>query len=230
MIDRPTVLARIMAHRLIAIVRAAEADPLLPVAEALLAGGVKIVEFTLTTPGALEALRAARRRFADALILGAGSALNADAAQSAIEAGAQFIVAPHLDPAIIRLCHRDEYNVPAIPGALTPTEILAAWEAGADLIKVFPASLGGPRYVREVLAPLPHVQLVPTGGVTAANVVEFLSAGAIAVGVGSSLVDKAAVMAGDWPALTERARQFITLVSQAERVAPAGLSPGNERG
>lgn len=230
MMDRSTVLARIRAHRLIAIVRAAEADYLLPVAEALHAGGVKVIEFALTTPGALEKLQAARQRFADALILGAGSVLNADAAQGAIEAGAQFIVAPHHDPAIIRLCHRDRYNVPVIPGALTPTEILAAWEAGADLIKVFPASLGGPRYVREVLAPLPHVQLVPTGGVTTENVVEFLSAGAMAVGVGSSLVDKAAVTAGDWSALTERARRFITLVSQAERVAPAGPSPGDERG
>ncbi len=223
---RQRVLDRIAGHRLIAIVRVTAADQLLPVAEALHAGGLQVIEFTLTTPGALEALRAARERFADASILGVGTVLNADVAQSAIEAGAQFVVAPHFDPDIIRLCHRGGYDVPVIPGALTPTEILAAWQAGADLIKVFPASLGGPRYIREVLAPLPHVRLVPTGGVTLENVVEFLSAGAVAVGVGSGLVDKAAVAAGDWPALTERARRFVALLSEAGHASPAGPLPG----
>lgn len=217
--DRREVLDRIITHRLIAIVRVADADHLLPVAEALQAGGVEVIEFTLTTSGALEKLRAARRRFGEALTLGAGTVLDAGAAQSAIEAGAQFIVAPNLNPAVIRLCHGPKHNVLVIPGALTPTEIVAAWDAGADLIKVFPASLGGPGYIREVLAPLPHLRLVPTGGVTADDVVEFLKAGALAVGVGSALVDKMVVAASDWSALTERARRFVALISQAERVA-----------
>lgn len=224
--QRQRILDRIVGHRLIAIVRVTAADQLLPIAEALHAGRLEVVEFTLTTPGVLEKLRAARQRFADALILGVGSVLSADMAQGAIEAGAQFAVAPHFDPGIIQLCHQDRYNVPVIPGALTPTEILAAWQAGADLIKVFPASLGGPRYIREVLAPLPQVRLVPTGGVTLENAVEFLSAGAVVVGVGSGLVDKAAVAARDWPALTERARQFAALLSQAGRASPAGPFPG----
>jgi len=214
MMDRHAVVAGLLARRLIAIVRVPDAAQLLPVAKALHAGGVEVIEFTLTTPGALEQLRAARAHFGGALILGAGTVLDAGLAQQAIEAGAQFIVAPNFDPAVVRLCHRHRYDVPVIPGALTPTEIVAAWTAGADFVKVFPAGLGGPSYIREVRAPLPQVQLVPTGGVTAENVVEFLRAGAVAVGVGSSLVDKAAVAARDWPALTNRARRFVALISE----------------
>ena len=214
MMDRHAVVAGLLARRLIAIVRVPDAAQLLPVAKALHAGGVEVIEFTLTTPGALEQLRAARAHFGGALILGAGTVLDAGLAQQAIEAGAQFIVAPNFDPAVVRLCHRHRYDVPVIPGALTPTEIVAAWTAGADFVKVFPAGLGGPSYIREVRAPLPQVQLVPTGGVTAENVVEFLRAGAVAVGVGSSLVDKAAVAARGWPALTNRARRFVALISE----------------
>ncbi len=214
MMDRQAVVACLLARRLIAIVRVPDAAQLLPVAEALQAGGVEVIEFTLTTPGALEQLRAAREHFGGALILGAGTVLDAGLAQQAIEAGAQFIVAPNFDPAVVRLCHRHRYDVPVIPGALTPTEIVAAWTAGADFVKVFPAGLGGPSYIREVRAPLPQVQLVPTGGVTAENVVEFLKAGAVAVGVGSSLVDKAAVATRDWPTLTNRARRFVALISE----------------
>lgn len=214
MMDRQTVVAHIIACRLIAIVRVPDPAQLLPVAEALHAGGVEVIEFTLTTPGALEQIRVARERFGDALVVGAGTVLDVEMAQQAIEVGAQFIVAPNVDPAVIRLCHRRRYNLPVIPSALTPTEIVAAWTAGADLIKVFPASVGGPGYIREVLAPLPHARLVPTGGVTTENVMEFLNAGAVAVGVGSSLVDKAAVAAKDWPTLTERARRFVALIAE----------------
>jgi 2-dehydro-3-deoxyphosphogluconate aldolase/(4S)-4-hydroxy-2-oxoglutarate aldolase len=213
-VDCQAIVAHIIACRLIAIVRLADADLLLPTAEALRAGGVEVIEFTLTTPGALEQLRVARQHFGDTVILGAGTVLDAEAARQAAEAGAQFIVAPNVDPAVIRLCHRRRYNLPVIPGALTPTEIVAAWTAGADLIKVFPASVGGPGYIREVLAPLPHVRLVPTGGVTTENVTEFLNAGAVAVGVGSGLVDKAAVAAKDWPTLTERGRHFVALAAE----------------
>ena len=216
MMDRHAVVACLLARRLIAIVRVPEAAQLLPVAEALHAGGVEVIEFTLTTPGALEQLRAARAHFGGAVVLGAGTVLDAGLAQQAIEAGAQFIVAPNFDPAVVRLCHRHRYNVPVIPGALTPTEIAAAWTAGADFVKVFPASLGGPSYIREVRAPLPHVPLVPTGGVTAENFVEYLKAGAVAVGVGSSLVDKTAVVTRDWPTLTNRARRFVALISEED--------------
>lgn len=214
--DRHAVVACLLARRLIAIVRVPDAAQLLPVAEALHAGGVEVIEFTLTTPGALEQLRVARAHFGGAVILGAGTVLDAGLAQQAIEAGAQFIVAPNFDPAVVRLCHRHRYNVPVIPGALTPTEIVAAWMAGADFVKVFPASLGGPSYIREVRAPLPHVQLVPTGGVTAENFVEYLKAGAVAIGVGSSLVDKTAIVTRDWPTLTNRARRFVALISEED--------------
>ena len=216
MMDRHAVVAGLLARRLIAIVRVPDAAQLLPVAEALHAGGVEVIEFTLTTPGALEQLRVARAHFGGAVVLGAGTVLDAGLAQQAIEAGAQFIVAPNFDPAVVRLCHRHRYNVPVIPGALTPTEIVAAWTAGADFVKVFPASLGGPGYIREVRAPLPHVPLVPTGGVTAENCVEYLKAGAAAVGVGSSLVDKTAVVTRDWPTLTNRARRFVALISEED--------------
>jgi 2-dehydro-3-deoxyphosphogluconate aldolase/(4S)-4-hydroxy-2-oxoglutarate aldolase len=142
--------------------------------------------------------------------------LNERAARQAIDCGAQFIVSPHFNPVIIDLCHSAEVDVPVIPGALTPTEIQLAWEAGGDLIKVFPASLGGPRYIREVLAPLPHLRLLPTGGVGMENLGDYLGAGAVAVAVGSSLVSSEIAAAGDWKTLAGRARRFAGLAAAVE--------------
>lgn len=211
---RQAILARIDRSRLIAILRADRAEVLLPAAQALLAGGVDVVEFALTTPGAIDQIRAARRRFGPELVLGAGTVIGMAAAEAALAAGAQFLVAPCLQLPVLHLCHRYRRDVLLIPGVLTPTEIVAALDAGAELVKLFPASLGGPGYLRELLAPLPHVRLLPTGGITLENARAYLDAGAVAVGVGSSLAGRGLLSAGDWPALTERARAFSAVANR----------------
>jgi len=202
------ILNRLLAHKIIAIVRLDQSEALLNVAEALQAGGLTLIEFTLSTPGALDLLKVASARFGPEVLLGAGTVLDPETARLAILAGAEFIVTPTLNLETIKLCRR--YGKPIIPGALTPTEILAAWEAGADLVKVFPISaMGGPAYLRALLAPLPQLRLAPTGGVSAANVVEYLQAGASAVGVGGKLVDRNTVARGDWPAITAEAQRLV---------------------
>lgn len=205
-------LERIGQRRLIAIIRADQAEKLIPAAEALLAGGIEVVEFALTTPGALSQIKAARQRFGPALLLGAGSVMGAAAAEAALAAGAQFLVAPCVQAHVLALCQ--QRGVLLIPGALTPTEIVAAIEGGASLVKLFPASLGGPSYVREVRAPLPGARLVPTGGVTLENATAYLDAGAAALGVGSSLVKRSLLAAGDWPALAELASMYSRLAAR----------------
>jgi 2-dehydro-3-deoxyphosphogluconate aldolase/(4S)-4-hydroxy-2-oxoglutarate aldolase len=195
---------------LIAILRADAPDALLPAAEALLAGGVDVVEFALTTPGALEQIRAGRLRFGAGLLVGAGTVLGPAAAEAALAAGAQFLVAPCVQGPVLDSCR--QRGALLIPGAFTPTEIVAALESGAELIKLFPASLGGAGYLRELRGPLPHVQLVPTGGVTMDNARAFLSAGAVALGVGSSLADRKLLAEGAWPVLTQRAREFCRAI------------------
>lgn len=219
--DRPSVIARLLARRVIAVVRVGKAGLLLRVAEALMAGGVSMIEFSLGTPGALEQLESAAVRFGHSAVFGAGTVLSDPMARRAMDAGARFIVAPNLNPAVIQVCHRKPHDVVVIPGGLTPAEIQAAWEMGADLVKVFPARLGRPTYIREVLVPLPAVRLVPTGGITLDNAGEFLQAGAAAVAVGCSLVDERVVESGDWSALEDRARLLIGRIRQAE--PPFGL-------
>lgn len=189
-------------------------------AQALLDGGVTTLELTMTSPGALDALTLLRQKipaFSDgAAALGMGSVLNPEMAAAAIVRGAQFIVAPVLD--LPTLEHCVERDVPAIPGAFTPTEIQTAWTAGAAVVKVFPATKLGPGYFRDLLAPLPHLKLMPTGGVDLENCGEFIRAGAIAVGVGSALVHKDWIASENWTALTEQARRFQSAV-RAERTA-----------
>jgi 2-dehydro-3-deoxyphosphogluconate aldolase/(4S)-4-hydroxy-2-oxoglutarate aldolase len=209
-------LERIGQRRLIAILRADQAETLIPATEALLAGGVDVVEFALTTPGALEQVRAARQRFGAEVLLGAGTVIGAPAAEAALAAGAQFLVAPCVQAPVLDLCQ--QRGALLIPGALTPTEIVAAIEGGAELVKLFPASLGGPSYLREVRAPLPGARLVPTGGITLENAKAFLDAGAAALGVGSSLVERSLLAAEDWPALTELARTFSCLAAPGPAV------------
>jgi 2-dehydro-3-deoxyphosphogluconate aldolase/(4S)-4-hydroxy-2-oxoglutarate aldolase len=206
------ILKRLMEGKVVAVVRLDSGDQLVKVAEALNAGGISAIEFTIPTPGALDMIKQATAYFGDAVIMGAGTVLDPETARAAILAGAQFIVTPALNPKTIELCHR--YGKPIIPGAMTPTEILTAWEAGADMVKVFPADSLGPAYLKAVLAPLPQVRLAPTGGISADNAAEYLKAGATALGVGGKLVDKSAVAKGDWAALTAEAQRLMEVVRQ----------------
>lgn len=205
--DKIDMLKGMVDTGVVAIVRLNSSESLTRVAEAIAEGGVRFIEFTMTTPGALEVLGKVTERFGDDVIFGAGTVLDAETARAAILAGARFVVAPNLNPEVITLCNR--YSVPAMPGALTPTEIMQAWDLGADVVKVFPCSAFGPDYIKAVLAPLPHVKLAPVGGVELGNVAEYMRAGAACVGVGSSLVNSKLIANGDWAGLTERARGFI---------------------
>ena len=199
----------------IAVVRLRDLSQAVPLTEALVAGGVRAVEFTFTNPAAADAISAACDALGARALIGAGSVLDAETARVAILAGAAFVVTPTVSLPVIRLCQR--YGVATIIGALTPTEILTAWEGGATYVKVFPASLGGPRYLRDVLAPLPQVKLIPTGGVDLANAGEFIRAGASAVALGSNLVDPGAVAAGQWETITARARAIVEEVARARQ-------------
>jgi 2-dehydro-3-deoxyphosphogluconate aldolase/(4S)-4-hydroxy-2-oxoglutarate aldolase len=201
------ILTQLIEGKVVAVVRLDSGEQLVNVAAALKAGGITAIEFTASTPGAIDMVKEAAARFGEQVLLGAGTVLDPETARAAILAGAEFIVTPALNLATIELCRR--YGKPIIPGALTPTEILTAWQAGADMVKVFPASVMGPGYLKAVLAPLPQVRLVPTGGVSADTAAEYLKAGAVAVGVGGKLVDKAAVARGDWQAITAEAQRLL---------------------
>jgi len=200
----------IRSSGVIAILRARRSEQLLAAAEAIRAGGVAAIEVTLTTPGAMTVISEANTHFGDEITFGAGSVLDAESARAAILAGAHFIVAPTLKPSVIELCRR--YSVPVFPGAYTPTEILTAWELGADMIKIFPASVGGPTFIKGIKAPLPQIELVPVGGVTLDNTTDFVRAGASAVGVGSDLLDPKLLADQDWNGLTQRASRFVNEV------------------
>jgi 2-dehydro-3-deoxyphosphogluconate aldolase/(4S)-4-hydroxy-2-oxoglutarate aldolase len=201
----------------IAILRAKSSEQLLAAADAIRAGGVCAIEVTMTTPGALAIIEQARglysrARYSQEVFFGAGTVLDPESARAAILAGAQFVVSPSLKPAVIELCHR--YSVPVFPGVYTPTEILTAWELGADMVKIFPASVGGPGFIKALKAPLPQVEMVPVGGVNLGNTADFIRAGSAAVGVGGELLDAKLLEAKDWPALTDRARQFVEAVAK----------------
>ena len=195
---------------IIAIMRANRSDQLVAAAEAIWAGGVQAIEVTMTTPGALEVIAAATEKFQGQVLFGAGSVLDPETARAAILAGADFVVAPMLNVEVIRLCNR--YGVPVMPGCYTPTEALTAWEAGADMIKLFPADALGPKFVKALLAPLPQLEIVPVGGVDLTTAADFIRAGAAALGVGSSLITPSLLDAGDLAELTRRAAAFIDVV------------------
>jgi 2-dehydro-3-deoxyphosphogluconate aldolase/(4S)-4-hydroxy-2-oxoglutarate aldolase len=197
----------------IAVVRLEDSARLRPVAEALAAGEIRAIEVTMTMPGAIDALAALNGALGERLVVGAGSVLDAETARLAILAGARFVVSPIFSPALVEMCHR--YDVVAMPGAYTPTEVLTAWQAGADLVKLFPAGGLGPAYLKDLRGPLPQVRLVPTGGISADNVAAFLAAGAVAVGVGGSLVAREAVARGDYARLTEEARRLHRAIRSA---------------
>ena len=201
------------AVRVIAIVRLPAPEPVVRVGRELADAGVAALEVALTTPGALDAIAALRKDLADRCAVGAGSVRTPSDVAAARAAGAQFLVTPTTRVNVLDAARRD--NLPVVCGAFTPTEIDVAWSAGATLVKLFPASLGGPTYLREVLAPLPDVPLVPTGGVTPDSVHAWAAAGAVAVGVGSALVNAAEVAAGDWAALRRRAEAFLSAANTA---------------
>ena len=201
------VLAGITAAKVVAVIRMKDAARLAEVAAALLRGGVGVLEVTMTVPGAVEIIREMARKKAPGTLVGAGTVLDAGTATDVIAAGADFVVSPVTDRETVQACR--DAGVLVAPGAFTPTEIVAAWRAGADIVKVFPATSLGPQFFRDLRGPLPHIRLMPTGGVTLENAAEFLAAGAAAVGIGTALVDAKAVEAGDWEALEARARRLM---------------------
>ncbi|MGH2548264.1 MAG: bifunctional 4-hydroxy-2-oxoglutarate aldolase/2-dehydro-3-deoxy-phosphogluconate aldolase, partial [Thermomicrobiales bacterium] len=178
-------------------------------------GGVRTIEFTYTNPLAGKVIEEVRNKVGDAAVIGAGTVLDPETARIAILSGAQFIVTPTLKVETIELCRR--YAIPAVIGAFTPTEILTAWEAGATIVKVFPASVGGPGYIKDVRGPLPQVKIIPTGGVNKDTAAAFIKAGAVAIAAGSNLVDAKTVAAGDWDTIETRARELAAIVAEARK-------------
>jgi 2-dehydro-3-deoxyphosphogluconate aldolase/(4S)-4-hydroxy-2-oxoglutarate aldolase len=203
--NKDSVRRKIKSEKVIGLIRADSPDGLLDCAKALAAGGLSSIELTMTTPGAIKMLEKATSELPD-FVFGLGTVLDAETARLGILAGAKFLVTPALRPQVITMARR--YSIPVMSGALTPTEILAAWEAGADAVKVFPAEFFGPAYIKAIKAPLPHIDLVPTGGVNENNVGDFLKAGATATAAGSSLIDGKAFKEKNWNAITAKAKAF----------------------
>ncbi|MEM6730542.1 MAG: bifunctional 4-hydroxy-2-oxoglutarate aldolase/2-dehydro-3-deoxy-phosphogluconate aldolase [Myxococcota bacterium] len=215
---RERVLQVLEERRLVPVVRAPSAELALAAANALVAGGVRVLEITMTVPDAVSAIRTLREeamRFPEAArpVIGAGTVLTSGDADACIDAGAQFVVTPGLSLPLVE--HIREREIAVMPGALTPTEVIAAWQAGADMVKIFPCSaMGGARYLKSLRAPLPTVKLFPTGGVKLENVDEYLAAGASAVGVGGELVDMKLLSEGQHERLTSRARAFVDAIAR----------------
>jgi 2-dehydro-3-deoxyphosphogluconate aldolase/(4S)-4-hydroxy-2-oxoglutarate aldolase len=207
---KEAILSKLRTEKVVALIRAESPDGLLDCAKALAEGGLTSIELTMTTPGAIRMLEKASAELPE-FLFGLGTVLDAETARAGILAGATFIVTPALRPDVITLCRR--YSVPVFSGAFTPTEIVNAWEAGADAAKVFPAEFFGPAYIKSIKAPLPHIELLPTGGVNAENVGDFLKAGAFATAAGSSLVEAKALKEKNWAAITARARAFAAAVA-----------------
>jgi 2-dehydro-3-deoxyphosphogluconate aldolase/(4S)-4-hydroxy-2-oxoglutarate aldolase len=211
---RAEIVRRIEAVGIVPVIRTATPDLAARAARAVLAGGISVFEITMTVPDAPAVIRALVKELGDQAVVGAGTVLNAAAAHQCVDAGAAFIVSPGFDPDTVTEAHAR--GVPAMPGALTPTEVIAAWTHGADLVKIFPVSaVGGAPYLRALRGPLPEVKLLPTGGITAANAAEYLKAGASAIGVGSELVDGKALAEGRDAVVTERARELCAAVQAA---------------
>lgn len=205
--SRDEQLQHVLDRGMVAIIRASSGEQLVEVARALYDGGIDVVEVTFTVPGILEILAAVRKDLGEKVLLGAGTVLDPESARAAMLAGAEFIVSPTVNLDVIRLCRR--YDKLVIPGALTPTEILTAWEAGADIVKVFPADVGGAKYLKSIRGPLPQVRLMPTGGVNLETLPEFLEAGACAVGLGSALVEQEALRNGKMARIRDRAGEYV---------------------
>jgi 2-dehydro-3-deoxyphosphogluconate aldolase/(4S)-4-hydroxy-2-oxoglutarate aldolase len=206
-------LQRVLDTGIVAILRAPSNEQLTAAARALFDGGIDVIEVTFTVPGALEILAAVKKELGSRILLGAGTVLDPETARAALFAGAEFVVSPSLNPDVIRLCKR--YDKLVMPGAFTPTEILAAWEAGADLVKVFPSDAVGPSYLKALKGPFPQIRLMPTGGVNLQTLPEFIKAGACAVGIGSSLVEPQAIRDGNLDRIRDLAGQYLQVLKKA---------------
>jgi 2-dehydro-3-deoxyphosphogluconate aldolase/(4S)-4-hydroxy-2-oxoglutarate aldolase len=208
------LLAKIAEVGLVPVVRAQGPDEAMKVVDAIREGGVPVLEITMTVPGAIGVMEQLARKFGDDVLLGAGTVLDPETARACILAGARFVVSPALNLATIEMCRR--YSVAILPGALTPTEVVAAWQAGADVVKVFPCgALGGASYIKSLKAPLPHVEMIPTGGVSVKTAADFIRAGSLALGVGADLVDTKAIREGNAKLVTEKAREYVRIVQEA---------------
>ena len=202
--SRETILAEIFKRKAVAVVRIKEADKLRKVIDAINEGGISVAEITMTVPDAIQLIEQMSKEVDENIIIGVGSVLNAKVAEDAINAGAKYVVSPIFKKEIIETAHK--FEIPAMPGCFTPTEIQTAYEAGADIIKVFPADVLGMAFFKGVLAPMPHLKLMPTGGVSLTNAGDWIKVGACAVGIGSALLDKNAIATGDYAKLTENAK------------------------
>jgi 2-dehydro-3-deoxyphosphogluconate aldolase / (4S)-4-hydroxy-2-oxoglutarate aldolase len=212
-LTRQEVVQQIQAGGVVAIIRMKDAAKLRRVVDAIAAGGVRAIEVTMTVPGAVELIGTLARSLPPEILLGAGTVTDADTARAVIDAGARYVVSPVFRREVIAACH--ERDVAAAPGCFTPTEILDAFDFGADVIKVFPATALGPQFIKDVRAPLPHVPLMPTGGVSLDNAGDWIRAGAVAVGVGSALLDTKAIEEGRFDVLTNNARRIVASVASA---------------
>ncbi len=210
--SKETHLRQVLNCGLVAVVRSPDSQQLVEVVRALADGGVCVAEITMTVPNALDVLRQVRQQLGDRVLLGAGTVLDAETARAVLLAGAEFIVAPTVNLEVIRLCQR--YDKLVMPGAFTPTEILTAWEAGADIVKVFPADVVGPAFFKALKGPLPQIRLMPTGGVDLQTAAAFLQAGACCLGVGGQLVEPKAVAERNFDRIRELARQYVAIVKQ----------------
>lgn len=206
-------LQRILDCGIVAVVRSPDSRQLVEVTRALADGGISVVEITMTVPNALDVLRQVRQELGDRLLLGAGTVLDAETARAVLLAGAEYIVAPTVNVDVIRLCQR--YDKIVMPGAFTPTEILTAWEAGADIVKVFPADVVGPAFFKAMRGPLPQIRLMPTGGVDLNTAADFLKAGACCLGIGSQLVEPKAVAERNFERIRDLAKQYVDVVKRA---------------
>jgi 2-dehydro-3-deoxyphosphogluconate aldolase/(4S)-4-hydroxy-2-oxoglutarate aldolase len=212
--EKREVFNRMMSEGLVPVIRVSAAQEAIDVADAIKEGGVTCIEITMTVQGAIDVIKELTQKYKDEIIMGAGTVLDPETGRAALLAGAQFIVSPTLNVDLIYLAHR--YGVVVIPGAMTPTEILTAWNAGADMVKVFPAAqLGGPEYIKAIRGPLPQILLVPTGGVNLQNAGDFIKAGVSALGVGGELVDKKAVKEKKFHIITDNTRAFLKTIREA---------------
>ena len=212
--SKTETIKRIRDTGVIPVVRATNADEAMRAIDAIREGGISVLEITMTVPGAIKLIEEVAKRYGNEALVGAGTVLDPETATACIESGAQFVVSPALNPETIACCRR--LDIAVLPGALTPTEVVQAWNAGADFVKVFPAgAVGGPGYLKSLKAPLPQIELVPTGGVSLKTAGDFIRAGAAALGVGADLVDINAIREGQAALITERAKQFIEIVREA---------------
>ena len=215
--EKGEVVQRIRDIGIIPVVRAQSADEAMMAIDAIREGGVSLLEITMTVPGAVGVIENVSKRYGADVLVGAGTVLDGETARACILAGAQFVVSPSLNLETIEVCRR--HGVAVMPGALTPTEVVQAWSAGADFVKVFPAgAVGGASYIKALKAPLPQIELIPTGGVSLKTAADFIKAGASALGVGADLVDLKAIREGRQQIITERAREFVRIVKEARTI------------